>query len=338
MSGDRYSRQTVLPEIGRQGQALLGEATAVVLGCGALGGVIAELLARAGVGHLRLVDRDVVERNNLQRQLLFDEDDARRGTPKAEAAARHLGRINSEITLEPRVVDAHAGNIEQLLEGAQVLLDGTDNLETRYLANDACVKHGVPWFYGGVVGTGGLALAILPGRGPCLRCLFPEPPPAGATPTCDTAGVLNASPVLVGAVQSAAAIRQLVSPGDLEPGLLSVDLWQGTYRVARVHRDPACPCCWEGSYDFLSRRRGSWTTTLCGRNAVQITPSSAPGFDLDALAERLRGHGEVTSSGSMLRLELPEHTVLVFADGRAIIQGTEDEARARTLYARYLGA
>lgn len=345
MSEDRYSRQVVLPEIGPEGQRRLGQATAVVIGCGALGGVVAELLARAGVGRLRLADRDIVERQNLQRQLLFDETHAEAALPKAEAAARRLATVNSDIVVEPHITDVHAGNVEALLADADVVLDGTDNFETRYLLNDACVKHGLPWFYGGVVGTGGLALAIIPdsgeapgsSQGPCLRCLFPEPPAPGTTPTCDTAGVLNAGPAVIGAVQVAAALQYLVDPSSLVPRLLSVDLWRGSFRTAQVQRDPACACCGAGNYEFLSRKRGSWTTTLCGRNAVQITPDSEPSGSLEALAERLQSHGRVTFNGLLLKLETDAHTLLIFPDGRTLVQGTDDEAVARTLYARFIG-
>lgn len=337
MSEDRYSRQVVLPEIGPEGQRRLGQATAVIIGCGALGGFAAQLLARAGVGRLRLVDRDVVELQNLQRQVLYDEADAQAALPKAEAAARRLAKINSDIVVEPHITDVHAGNVEPLIADADVVLDGTDNFETRYLLNDACVKHGIPWFYGGVISTGGLALAIYPGRGPCLRCLFPEPPAPGTTPTCDTVGVLNSIPAVIGAVQAAAAIQQLVDPASLEPRLLSVDLWRGSFRTSQVQRDPACGCCASGSYEFLSKQRGSWTTTLCGRNTVQITPDAELSTSLEALAERLQHHGRVTVSGLLLKLELDAHTLLIFPDGRTLVQGTDDETVARTLYTRFIG-
>jgi len=337
MSEDRYSRQVVLPEIGPEGQRRLGAATAVIIGCGALGGFTAGLLARAGVGRLRLVDRDVVELQNLQRQVLYDEEDARAALPKAEAAARRLAKINSDILLEPHITDVHAGNLEALLADADVVMDGTDNFETRYLLNDACIKHGIPWFYGGVISTGGMALAVVPGAGPCLRCLFPEPPPPGTTPTCDTVGVLNSIPAVIGAIQAAAAIQHLVDPASLVVRLVSVDLWRGSFRAAKVQRDLTCRCCAANTYDFLSQQRGSWTTTLCGRNTVQITPEVGPEGSLEALGERLRSLGRVTFNGLLLKLELDAHTLLIFPDGRTLVQGTDDEAAARTLYARTIG-
>lgn len=339
LGDDRYSRHRILPEVGQEGQRRLERATGLILGCGALGSVHAQLLSRAGVGRLRLVDRDIVEQNNLQRQITFEEQDAAAGLPKAEAVAAAVGRINSGVAVEARVLDVSARNMEGLLDGVDLVMDGTDNFETRYLLNDACVKHDLPWVYGGVIGTAGMAMAMAPALGgPCLRCVFPSPPPPGQAPTCDTAGVLNAAAAMVGAQQAALGLRLLVNPGEAPPWrLLSFDPWHGDLHTTSLRRDPSCPCCGEGRYDYLSARSLSWTTTLCGRDSVQITPPGELGSSLQELAERLQEAGEVRLRGRVLQVSLGEQTLLVFPDGRTIVQGTSDEAVARGLYSKYIG-
>ena len=337
MSDVRYSRQHVLQEIGREGQRRLGQATAAVVGCGALGSVHCQLLARAGVGRLLVVDRDLVEESNLQRQLLFDEDDVAQGRCKADAAALKLRRINSEIRVEARAEDLGPSNVVGLLAGADVVLDGTDNFETRYVINDACVKLGTPWVYGGVIGTVGMSLAIVPGRGPCLRCAFPDLPLAGAAASCESVGVLNAAPVVIGGVQVAQAIHLLVEGRVGQSGILSLDLWRGTWETFSVAHDPACPCCVEGRYDFLAADSVSRSTALCGGNAVQVVPSARVRLELGQLARRLAEIGKVRTTELLLRVEVEGLELVVFADGRAIVRGTTDEAVARALYARYVG-
>jgi len=241
--------------------------------------------------------------------------------------------------VEPRVLDVTARNIVAQLDGVDLVMDGADNFETRYLLNDACVDGGVPWIYGGVIGTAGMVMPVVPGAGgPCLRCLFRDPPPPGRAPTCDTAGVLNAAAAAVGAAQVAQGLRVLV---DSEPPpfrLVSLEPWDSAYRTTEVRRDEGCPCCGQGQLDFLSARSLSWTSTLCGRNSVQIAPpEDTEGLDLDELARRLEPLGEVAFNGRVLRFGHGSHTLLVFPDGRTIIQGTTDEAEARTLHARFVG-
>jgi adenylyltransferase/sulfurtransferase len=334
---DRYVRQRVLPEIGDEGQERLIEASALVVGCGALGSVEAELMARAGVGRIRIADRDVVEENNLQRQVLFDEKDVRDGLPKAEAAARKLRAINSTITIEPMVTDVTPRNVERIIDGMSVVLDGTDNFETRYLVNDACVKHATPWVYGGVLGTSGTTMAVVPREGPCIRCLFPAPPPHGSMPTCETAGVLAAASAVVGALEVAAAIKLITLQRIDEHRLVQVDPWSGAHLSVRVERRASCPCCGQGTYEYLDAMETGWITALCGRNSIQIEPAHASELSLEDVAARLEAVGTVQNNGLLLRVQIGEHRLLVFPDGRAIIQGTTDEAVARSLYSKYLG-
>ncbi|HEV2294838.1 MAG TPA: ThiF family adenylyltransferase [Tepidisphaeraceae bacterium] len=342
----RYHRQILLPQIGKAGQQRLSDSTVLLIGCGALGTVIAEQLVRGGVGTLRVCDRDVVEATNLQRQVLFDESDADAGTPKAVAAAQRLSRINSAVRIEPHVVDVHSGNIEAFIAGsdgrarADVILDGTDNAEIRYLINDAAVKHGVPWVYGGCVGTSGRTMAIFPGRSPCLRCLFPEPPGAGELETCDTAGVLAPAAAVVASLQVVAAQKILLGH-DVPEELVTLDLWRNriqTISTAGGRRDD-CPACGRRQFPFLDRS-ASGTTTLCGRDAVQVLPAARGIFDPARVASRLATSGTVESTPHLVRCTLSESglALTVFPDGRAIVKGTTDPAVARSVYARYVGS
>ncbi len=336
---DRYARQRLLEVFGSDGQERLAAASALVVGCGALGSNLASLLARAGVGSLRLVDRDLLDVTNLHRQVLYDEADVEAGLPKAVAAARRLRAVNSEVRIEEVVADVTPRTLAPLLDGIDLVLDGTDNFETRYLVNDACVQRGLPWIYGGVVGTVGMTLAVLPGRGPCLRCVFPEPPPAGALPTCDTEGVLNTGPALVAAMQATAAIKHWVDPDSMDTRLRHIDLWQGTVRVLDVLRTEDCATCVRGEYTFLREDARAWVTTLCGRNAVQITPpADSPAPDLGALRTRLEAVGRVRDNGLLLQASIEAYTLLVFPDGRVVVQGTTDPAQARGVVARFIGS
>jgi len=334
---NRYARQQVLPEIGTDGQARLKQARVLIVGCGALGCFQSELLARAGVGFMRVVDRDVVEKSNLARQILFDEGDADAHAAKADAAGRRLRAVNSSIVVETLAADVTARNIEALLDGVDIVLDGTDNFETRYLVNDACVKHGKPWVYGGVLGTSGMSMLVRPGEGPCLRCLIPDAPQPGSFPTCDTAGVLNTAVAVVASLQATAAIRRLVGPVPPECFLTSLDVWNGSFHTFEVKREEACPCCSRRNFEFLDATRLSWTTVLCGRDSVQVTPPLDINVDLSTLCERLLSAGEAVRKGMLLRFKNAEGEMVIFPDGRAIIMGTTDEARARTFYSRYVG-
>jgi adenylyltransferase/sulfurtransferase len=339
----RYSRQTLCAAVGMEGQRRLLASRVVLVGCGALGSVIANTLVRAGVGFLRICDRDFIEPDNLQRQILFDEDDVAANLPKAEAAAAKLRRINSQVTVEPAVVDVHAGNIEQLADGASLLLDGTDNFETRYLINDLAVKSGRPWVYGAVIGTSGLCMAILPGDTPCLRCLFEEAPPPDESPTCDTAGVLAAAVNLVASMQSIEAIKLLMGKKDeIIRRLMTMDAWTGRVTLLNVQsaRDVGdCVCCRRRNFEYLNGQRGSSTTALCGRNAVQVRGDVAAPMDLSRIALRLKAAARepVRLNRFLLQVRIEEYEITVFPDGRAIVKGTDDPDRARSIYAKYVG-
>lgn len=343
---DRYHRQTLLPQIGAAGQRRLGDARVLLVGCGALGTTLAELLIRAGVGFLRVVDRDLVELTNLQRQVLFDEADAQAGTPKAVAAAARLGAINSAVTVEPVVADVHPGNVEELANVAgspvHLLLDGTDNVETRYLLNDVAVKHGIPWVYGACVGGDGRVMAVRPGVTPCLRCVFPNPPGPGELATCDTAGVLGPASAMVAALQAATAIQLLV--GAAVPNqLVRLDLWRGRFGATPMDdaRKIDCPTCGRRQFDFLEAVGGAGgSTSLCGRNAVQVRPATAARLDLKSLAGRLAGVGAVQQTPHLLKCAPagePGLSLTIFPDGRAIVHGTNDPSRARSAYAKWIG-
>ncbi|MBI5920628.1 MAG: ThiF family adenylyltransferase [Betaproteobacteria bacterium] len=336
---ERYSRQVRFPAIGAAGQARISASRVAVIGCGALGSAAVDLLARAGVGEIVIVDRDFVEISNLQRQVLFDEADAAAQIPKAVAAANAVGRINSQVKAQPLIADATSSNIEEILTGAQVVIDGTDNFETRYLINDACVKLGLPWVYGGVIGASGMAMAILPGETPCLRCIYPEGQAAGVLATCETAGVIGAIVSLVAAVQWAEAVKILIGDHQhLGRGLATFDLWTNDYLLATgFPRLADCPCCAQHRFDYLEARHTSQTTTLCGRNAVQVSPGHPLRLDLAELGRRLASAGAVSISPYLVRLGVDGHEITVFADGRAIVKGTADLGTARSLYARYVG-
>lgn len=370
---NRYHRQMLLPGIGEEGQRRLRESHGLIVGCGALGCVIADTLARAGIGTLALVDRDVVEITNLQRQILYDERDVAAGMPKAEAARARLADINSELTVRAHVDDFNHQNAERYAAGADVILDGLDNFETRYLLNDLAVSRGTPYVYGGAVGVTGVSMTVLPqsakrqaassGKGmwddaqatPCLRCVFPEAPPPGTSPTCDTAGVLGPIVMMIAAHQAAQAIKLLTgNVAAVDRSLLSIDAWGNDIRRFDVSgaRNPQCPCCGLGRFDFLHGESGQLAAALCGRDAVQISPAAARDgaaidrtIDLAAFAQRLAPHGSFTHNRFLLRgafaHERDEHgrslELTLFPNGRAIIKGVATAEHARTIYARYIG-
>ena len=338
---DRYSRQVRFPGMGEDGQKKLMASRVTLCGCGALGTVLANHLVRAGVGFVRIVDRDFIETHNLQRQILFDEQDVADNLPKAEAAARKLRKINSTVTIEPVVTDIDATNIESLVSDVDLILDGTDNFETRYLINDAAVKLNKPWVFGGVIGSEGQTMTIRPGLTPCIRCLIEDNPPPGLTPTCETAGVLGPAVSVIASFEAVEAIKLLTGAFDaLNTELFVVDIWDWTFRRLKVQGllgKVDCPCCKHRNFEWLDGTLGSHTTTLCGRNAVQIATRRADKLDFAGMALRLAPVGEVRHNAFMLRFAAEGHEFTVFPDGRAIIKGTNDIAKARTLYAQFVG-
>ncbi len=350
----RYQRQTIFPGIGTEGQARLLAATVVVVGCGATGSMLAMLLARAGVGRLRIVDRDFVEETNLQRQFLFSEGDIAQALPKAEAAARTLRRANSTIEIEAVVADVTPSNVLGLLADATVVLDGTDNFTTRYLLNDACLKLGKPWVYTGVIASWGMTATFVPdgavlpdsavlpsARKPtgCLRCLLGEMPAPGTTPSCDTAGVIGPAVSLISSVSAAEAIKLIVGSGDLNAGLLHMDAWTHEYeQLGGLPRDSNCRACARHEYDFLDAQSGASAAALCGRNAVQVTVRGAPALDLARVEQQLAPVAQqLQRNAFLLRATVEGFEFTIFPDNRAIIKGTDDVELARSLYACYVG-
>lgn len=335
---ERYSRQTLFAPIGKDGQRRLAGSHVTIIGCGALGSAQAESLARAGVGTLRIVDRDFVEYSNLQRQTMFTEADAANRLPKVIAAANHLRQVNSEITIEPEIADVNHSNIERLIEGCDLVIDGTDNFATRYLINDACVKHEVNWIYGAAVGSYGVTMTIRPNLTPCLRCVFPEAPPAASAPTCDTAGVIMPIINIVAATQVSEALKLLTGcEEDLHQSLMQFDVWRNQWRRISIGPpDTRCLTCGQREFTTLNEAP-DFAAVLCGRHAVQVSPPQPARINLAALGERLAASGEVKLNDYLLRFRTGEFEMTIFQDARSIIRGTDDVATARSLYAKFIG-
>jgi len=336
---ERYSRQILFNGIGEEGQRRLLASRALIVGCGALGSAQAESLARAGVGKLRIADRDFVEASNLQRQTMFTEADAADRIPKAVAARNHIHDINSEIEVEAEVADVNHSNIESLIKDCDVVLDGTDNFATRYLINDACVKHEISWIYGAAVGSYGVTMTILPHQTPCLRCVFEEAPPAASAPTCDTAGVIMPVISVVAAVQVAEALKLLTGQEEsLNKSLMQFDLWRNEWRkINPGPPSPDCPTCARGVFETLEATSGDFAAVLCGRNAVQISPAQSTTINFEELAAKLRPTGEVKFNDYLLRFRTGDFELTVFQDARSIIRGTSEIKTARSLYAKFVG-
>jgi molybdopterin/thiamine biosynthesis adenylyltransferase len=342
---ERYSRQMRFYGVGEKGQRKLLEARVTLAGCGALGTVLANHLVRGGVGFVRIIDRDFIEPSNLQRQVLFDEQDIADNLPKAEAAARKLRAINSSITVEPIVADIDRTNIEKFCKDADVVLDGTDNFEVRYLINDVAVKLGKPWVYGGSIGSHGQTMTILPGQTPCLRCVFEAAPAAGEAGTCETAGVLGPIVSIIASLQAGECFKLLTGAMDqINRELIYIDIWENIIRkikIAPLLGKVDCPCCKHKRFEWLEGEQGSQTTSLCGRNAVQISQRSAgtaSKLNFDEMARHLKEMGGTVSFNRfLLKFNVDSYEFTVFPDGRAIIKGTSDLDKARTLYAQYVG-
>lgn len=333
--------------IGYSGQQRLAESTVLLVGCGALGCVLADSMVRAGVGCVRLVDRDFVELSNLQRQILFTEADVHEQLPKAVAAERRLRQINSEVRIEAVVADVDYAGVTELAKDASLILDGTDNFEVRYLINDVSLELNIPWIFTGCTGSAGQVMPVFPHRSACLRCLMPFPPPPGSTETCDTAGVLGPAVSVMASLQAAIAIRILAGHADDVPHRLHVvDVWDTSFRsvdLGPLRAGRTCPACDAGERAWLKGQFRSTSTILCGRNAVQITPPEKLQLSLDELTERLRASGDVTANSFLVRVTLPgwndrdSMELTIFPDGRAIVRGTDDPAVARSVYSRCVG-
>jgi molybdopterin-synthase adenylyltransferase len=335
----RYSRQVLFSGIGSEGQERITAARVALVGCGALGAVQASLLVRAGIGTLRIIDRDFVEESNLQRQILFDEEDVAAVLPKAVAAEKKLRAVNSLVNVEGVVEDVNATSIPRLLDGFDLIIDATDNFDARFLINDYSVKSGIPWVYGACVGSYGLTFPILPGEGACLRCVFESAPPAGVSPSCDTAGVIGPIVSVIAGMQVAEALKILAGRRErINRKITTIDLWENRHEVIDLPPPyPECPCCGKREYPYLDGALGSDATTLCGRNSVQIRRRGGDSVDLDEIARRLEPLGRVERNRFLLRASIDNYQLTIFADGRAIVNGTYDTAIARSIYARYIG-
>lgn len=337
---ERYSRQILFSEIDKTGQEKLFASRVLLVGCGALGASHAEILARAGVGFLRVVDRDFVEFTNLQRQTLYSERDAKERLPKAIAAKNRLTEINSEIETDAIVADVNHSNIENLVKDVDLVLDGTDNFQIRYLINDACVKLNKIWIYGAAVSSYGTTMTIIPNRTPCLRCIFEEMPAAGSSPTCDTAGVIQPIIASISAIQTTEALKILVGKHEkLHKSLIQIDVWQNDWRKIKLNAPNAeCETCGKRNFEFLEAENAEFSAVLCGRDAVQIVPPQKVELDLANFAERLGGIAEVKQNEYLARLTVDGCELTVFRDARAIIRGTDDVSTARSIYAKYVGS
>jgi len=330
---NRYSRQILLPEIGSEGQKRLQKSRAVVMGCGALGTNALSFLVRAGVGQVLVVDRDIVDLSNLQRQTLFTERDV--GRPKAVVAKELLHEINSDVDIDGKAVDVSHLNIEKLVKGATVVLDATDNMDTRFLINDACAKHGVPWVYAGAVGVTGMVMPVVP-KGPCLRCVFPALPQPGQLPTCDTAGIVNTLPAAVAALEVTEGFKIMLGKEPLGQ-LMVLDIWLGEFQKINVKKNPACQACVKRDFKYLEARERKFVASLCGRNAVQIVPARGLHGDLSDIRKQLSKLGDAKIVDGVLKFRSKEAELTVFSDGRTIVGGTTDLVRAKTIFSKYIG-
>lgn len=336
---ERYRHQILYGGIGEDGQKSILQGHVTVVGCGALGSMSAMTLARAGVRHIRIIDRDFVEMKNLHRQILYDENDANRFIPKAIAAAEKLKTINTDIHVEDFVSDLNYLNIEELLNGTSVIVDGTDNFETRFLLNEFSVKRGVPWIYGGCVGSYGLSMNIIPRKSPCLKCIFEKSPPAESMETCDTTGVIPTVAYMIASLQSTEVLKILSGNSSaLNRGITKVDVWKGTFQNIELGKpSKECDVCGHKNFPLLEGRGVTKTSALCGRDSVQIYGEQTETIDLLELRKKLERVGEVFFNGYLLKCHIEGHDIIIFPDGRAIIGGTDNPTRAKTIYAKYIG-
>jgi len=339
MMMDRYSRQIIFPGLGEEGQRKLSESSVVIIGCGGLGTMISSSLVRAGIGKVRIVDRDFIEYHNLHRQALFNEDDVKNELPKAVAAERHLKKVNSSIEIEGIVADANHTNIEKFVSGMDLIVDGLDNFESRFLLNDVALKHGIPWIYGAAIASSGMTMSIIPGKTPCIRCLSLSAPGGGVVGTCDTAGVIGPAPSVIGALQAAQAMKILIGEDVTPQHLTVVDVWQGTFRQLKTGYRKDCPAC-QGRYEYLEGKSELEITSLCGQNVVQVLNTHNIEISLSNLAARLEPvAASVTVNDFMLRFSVDDdREMIVFPDGRALVRNTSDESLARALYTKYIGS
>jgi len=331
---ERYSRQILLKNIQEDGQKILSKSKIAIIGCGALGTTIADNLARSGVGYIRLIDRDIIELNNLQRQNLFNEYDV--GLPKASVAAENLKKVNSGIKIEYIIDDVNHKNIVKFIKDVDVVIDGTDNMLIRFLINDACVKHNIPWVYGGAIETYGMTMNIIPNKTPCFRCIISDLPDTGLLPTCDTVGVLNAIPNIIASIQSTETIK-IILKKNVNNCLLIYDVWSHDFQKIKIRKKNDCQCCTKHDYEFLNAIKSENMVSLCGKGAIQITPAKMMEISFEKLARKLRKVGNVQNRKVILRFKIPNYELNIFRNGRTIIIGTNDKKIAKSLYSKYVG-
>jgi len=331
---NRYSRQILLHKIQKEGQEKLAESRVIIIGCGALGTNIANNLARCGIGKLTVVDRDIIELNNLQRQNLYDEKDV--GLPKASTLSEKLQKINSDIQIDAIIDDINHKNIEKIIKKSDIVLDGTDNMLTRFLINDACVKKNKPWIYGGAIETEGMTMNIIPHKTPCLRCLIENNPRPGSLPTCDTIGVLNTIPNVIANIQSTETLKIILNK-DINYGLIVYNIWFHDFNNYNIKKRKNCKCCGNHDFEYLKKEKKEDILSICSSGAIQITPEKRMSVSFEDLAVRLNKVGTIDVHSMVLRLKLKEYEINIFRDGRAIIMGTDDKKIAKSLYAKYIG-
>jgi len=331
---ERYSRQILLKNIQEDGQKILSKSKIAIIGCGALGTTIADNLARSGVGYIRLIDRDIIELNNLQRQNLFNEYDV--GLPKASVAAENLKKVNSGIKIEYIIDDVNHKNIVKFIKDVDVVIDGTDNMLIRFLINDTCVKHNIPWVYGGAIETYGMTMNIIPNKTPCFRCIISDLPDTGLLPTCDTVGVLNAIPNIIASIQSTETIK-IILKKNVNNCLLIYDVWSHDFQKIKIRKKNDCQCCTKHDYEFLNAIKSENMVSLCGKGAIQITPAKMMEISFEKLARKLRKVGNVQNRKVILRFKIPNYELNIFRNGRTIIIGTNDKKTAKSLYSKYVG-
>lgn len=341
-NNSRYSRQHLFPYIGKAGQEKLNNSRVAIVGVGALGSAIANHMVRSGVGYVRIIDRDYVEYSNLQRQLLYDESDVEENLPKAIAAMLKLRAINSSVIIDAKIADLNWKNAEDLLADVDLIIDGSDNFDVRYLINDVSIKHKIPWIYGGAVSSRGMTFTIIPDETPCFRCVFPEQPAHGTTDTCDTAGVIGPIIHVIAAYQSTEALKILLADFEhLSNSLRNFELWHNDYSEIKLKnaRNEDCPTCVHHEYNYLDPTdKKDRFAALCGRDTVQISPMKTSKFDLKQLAEKLRPHGELKETPYLLKFQIDNLDLTIFPDGRIMVHGTNDVVVAKNIYAKYIGS
>ncbi|RKY86070.1 hypothetical protein DRQ09_06520 [candidate division KSB1 bacterium] len=333
----RYSRQILIEEIGEKGQEKLLSSSVAVVGCGALGTFTAENLVRAGVGIIKIIDRDFPEISNLHRQLLYDENDVKKKIPKAVSAAKKLKKMNSTVMVEPFPDDLNVNNIDEILTDVDIIFDGTDNFETRFLINDYCLKNNIPWIYTSAVSTFGMTMNIIPGKTPCLRCIINDLPVPGSVITCETAGILGVTAYFISSIEVIEGIKIILNKNNINKYLIVVDVWKEEIDKIEVNKDKNCPVCSGKKYEFLKKKRKILITGICGMNKFYITPWKPQKISFERIAERLKSVGKVTYNNYLLKVTLPEYQIVLFADGRVSIEGVKDEKEAKSIYSRLFG-